>query len=250
MPHSPNIRHVSDAMEPPVLDATPAPAHPAKWQGLSVRAVSSGVLLLLVLADLWLGGFYFYLLVILAALQMQREWDRLNQGFGALWRVVGLAYISLPCASLIWLRGVSLPDAPQAGSVMLMYVLCIVWATDIGAYFTGRTVGGPKLAPTISPGKTWAGLGGGIAAAAVVGGIGYIFSPFPTKIYWAILLGALLAVVAQAGDLFESWLKRRAGVKDSGTLIPGHGGLLDRADGMIFTLPLFALLVYSSGILS
>ena len=123
-------------------------------------------------------------------------------------------------------------------------------ATDIGAYFTGRIVGGAKLAPQISPGKTWAGLGGGVAAAAVVGGIGYIFVPFPNKIYWAILLGMLIAIIAQMGDLFESWLKRRADVKDSGSLIPGHGGLLDRVDGMIFTLPIFALLLYLSGTLA
>ena len=219
-----------------------------KWSGLSTRAVSAGVLAALVMLTLWGGGFIFTFLVVLAGLQMLREWDKLNKDFGAKWGIAGLFYVSLPCAALIWLRGLAVVDYKDAGFCIVLYVLFVVWATDIGAYFTGRAVGGPKLAPDISPNKTWAGLGGGMAAAGFVGGLCYMFSPYPPAWYWNILFGIVLAGVAQAGDLFESWLKRRAGVKDSSTLIPGHGGLLDRVDGLIFTLPLFAFFVWLSGI--
>jgi phosphatidate cytidylyltransferase len=126
-----------------------------------------------------------------------------------------------------------------------VWLLLVVWTTDIGAYFAGRSIGGPKLAPRISPGKTWAGLVGGMAAAGLVGGL---LTALAGAGFWlAAGLGALLAAVAQAGDLFESRLKRHAGVKDSGHLIPGHGGLLDRIDGLVFAAPTFALVVALMG---
>jgi phosphatidate cytidylyltransferase len=112
----------------------------------------------------------------------------------------------------------------------------IVVATDVGAYFAGRTLGGPKIAPSISPSKTWSGLIGGMLAAslfavALAMRVSPVFSM--EELVLAILFGAFLAVVAQAGDFFESWMKRKAGVKDSGAMIPGHGGVLDRIDGLI-----------------
>ena len=207
-----------------------------KLSGLSVRIISGVVMAALVLGILWLGGFFFALLVVLAALQMLREWDFLNKNQDIIWRFLGLFYVAIPCASLLWLRSENIN--------LVFYILFVVWATDIGAYFSGRIIGGAKLAPTISPNKTWAGLGGGMTAAAIIGGLSHFFSPYPTTIWGAMLLGVVLAGVAQASDLFESWLKRRADVKDSSSLIPGHGGLLDRVDGLIFTLPLFALLTY------
>ncbi|MDP6952500.1 MAG: phosphatidate cytidylyltransferase, partial [Alphaproteobacteria bacterium] len=116
------------------------------------------------------------------------------------------------------------------------------WATDSGAYAFGRLIGGPRLAPRVSPGKTWAGLFGGMLSAAIVG--------FGIASYYALgvaimagLVAAGLAALAQAGDLFESWLKRRRGMKDAGNLIPGHGGLLDRVDGMMTATPALALLL-------
>jgi phosphatidate cytidylyltransferase len=123
----------------------------------------------------------------------------------------------------------------------------VVVATDIGAYFTGRAIGGPKIAPRISPSKTWAGLFGGMGFAALwlamVAGVFFYTAGYHdwselVDIAWddvtgAALVGALLAVVAQAGDFFQSWLKRQAGVKDSSKLIPGHGGVFDRIDGML-----------------
>jgi phosphatidate cytidylyltransferase len=119
-----------------------------------------------------------------------------------------------------------------------------VAATDIGAYFAGRAIGGPKIAPKISPSKTWAGLGGGVLAASLVLALYYVPSidasdPNQTvggALFASFLLGLTLAVVAQAGDFFESWLKRKAGVKDSSNLIPGHGGVFDRIDGLIAVL--------------
>lgn len=203
---------------------------------LGVRAVSGLVLAVVVLAILWAGGFLFSILILLASLLMLREWDALTELESSIWGFAGLFYVAIPCASLLWLR--------QLDFSLVLYVLFAIWATDIGAYFAGRIIGGAKLAPSISPSKTWAGLGGGMTAAGIVGGICHLFSPYPLTLWGAIFFAMVLAVVAQGGDLFESWLKRRAGVKDSGTLIPGHGGILDRVDGLIFTIPLFAIMVY------
>ena len=141
----------------------------------------------------------------------------------------GLLYAGLPAAAHIWLRG-----QPQ-GEAMILWLFAIVWATDVFAFFAGRAIGGPRIAPAISPSKTWAGLGGGMAGAAVAaGGLALLFDwAAGAAIAAFALAGALLAVVAQAGDFFESSLKRRAGVKDSGGLLPGHGGVLDRVDGLV-----------------
>lgn len=137
----------------------------------------------------------------------------------------GLLYVALPAIALILLR-----QQPGQGLTIALWTLAIVWATDIGAYFAGRAIGGPKLAPKVSPNKTWAGLIGGMAAALLIGsGIASW-----AGLSWPYMIaGAPLAVAAQIGDLFESWLKRRSGVKDSGRLLPGHGGVLDRLDGLV-----------------
>lgn len=151
------------------------------------------------------------------------------------WAGFGVVYVAVPCLCAAYLR--------QAGALVFLAVLLAVWATDIGAYAAGRSFGGPRLAPRVSPGKTWAGLLGGMAAAAFVCALlARLGSPGAGGGIWAqaALGGALLAVVAQAGDLFESWVKRRSGVKDSGGLIPGHGGVLDRVDGLLSALPVAA----------
>ena len=125
----------------------------------------------------------------------------------------------------------------------VLWLLLVVWATDICAYVVGRSVGGPKLAPRISPGKTWSGLMGGVAGASLVGGHR---RAGPGRRLLARRRGRRLpgGRRRRCGDLFESALKRRAGVKDSGHLIPGHGGLLDRIDGLVFAAPVFAGLVW------
>jgi phosphatidate cytidylyltransferase len=145
----------------------------------------------------------------------------------------GVAYVGLPCIALTWLRA-----DPAAGQTNILLLILVVWATDIGAYLAGRRLGGAKLAPRISPGKTWSGAAGGLFAAIFVG-----FCVAPR----AALVAAGLSIVAQAGDLLESGIKRHFGVKDSGWLIPGHGGLLDRLDGVLAASLLAAALAFGKG---
>jgi phosphatidate cytidylyltransferase len=137
----------------------------------------------------------------------------------------GFLYIALPSFALLVLS--------WAWFELVFWLMLVTWATDIFAYFAGRSIGGPKLAPKISPNKTWAGLIGGMAGAGVVGGLAAWFFQIAAEMpdfYW---LGAAMGLLAQLGDLYESRVKRRLGVKDSGTLIPGHGGVLDRLDGLL-----------------
>ena len=136
-----------------------------------------------------------------------------------------MLYAIPPAIALIFVR-----EQAERGLLLTLWTLAIVWATDIGAYFAGRAIGGPKLAPRLSPNKTWAGLIGGMIAAAVVGALIAWQGDLPAFCW---ITGGGLAVAAQMGDLFESWLKRRSGVKDSGKLLPGHGGVLDRLDGVV-----------------
>lgn len=146
-------------------------------------------------------------------------------GGRSVWLGAGALYCALPAISLIWLR--------EGDALIVFWILLLVSATDIGAYVAGRSLGGPKLAPAISPGKTWSGLGGGVVAAGVAGGLVAHFL-LPQMSPWMLAgLSAFLGVVAQLGDLFESAVKRHFGVKDSSQIIPGHGGVLDRVDGMI-----------------
>ncbi|WP_162937977.1 phosphatidate cytidylyltransferase [Kiloniella sp. EL199] len=145
----------------------------------------------------------------------------------AFWLTLGLCYLSVTTYALLWLR-----NSSGNGFETVLWILLVVWLTDIGAYFFGKSIGGPKIAPSISPKKTWAGLIGGMISAAV---ISYIFAEF-TELYDPLILsifGASLAVVSQMGDFFESHIKRRFDAKDSSNLIPGHGGLFDRVDGLL-----------------
>lgn len=144
-----------------------------------------------------------------------------------LWAAGGTLWIALGAAAFLWL-------ALETGRDTVLSLLAVVWATDIGAYAAGRSIGGPKLAPRLSPNKTWAGLAGGVASAALVGLLIAALLPGNRDAAAAFaLVGAALAVVAQLGDLAESLAKRHFGVKDSSNLIPGHGGLLDRLDGLL-----------------
>lgn len=144
-----------------------------------------------------------------------------------LWVLAGVPYVGLPAMAFVILRGES-----QSGMLTIMWLFAVVWAADISAYFAGRLIGGPKLAPRISPTKTWAGLGGAVAGGILIG-IAAAHAAGGANLLMAAALGGVLAFVEQAGDLFESALKRRYGVKDSGRLIPGHGGVLDRVDGLV-----------------
>lgn len=218
---------------------------PPKNSDLGVRTASAAVMLAVAGAALWLGGSVWTVFVALLAAGVLHEWRGLVRGFAlsplasGLWIIGGIVYVGFAAAMLLFLRSEFI--GLQATAVTLLAVV----ATDIGAYFAGRTIGGPKIAPSISPSKTWAGLAGGAAGAALVLGL----SRGNAMLAEAIGGGALLAVVAQAGDFFESWMKRRAGVKDSGHLIPGHGGLFDRVDGLMAVLVVGGLAAVSAGLL-
>ena len=201
---------------------------------LVVRSISGIVLAGVALAAAFLGGYAFAVLAALAAGAMFVEWRNLTEGWGIAWTVGGFFYALVPALSLLWLR-----DRAGSEAIFLVYwVFIVTWTTDIGAYFAGRGVGGPKLAPLISPNKTWAGLIGGMASAGLAGWAWVDYWKLSTTLIW---LAPAFAAAAQGGDLFESWLKRRAGVKDSGTILPGHGGMLDRLDGLVVVAALTAL---------
>lgn len=170
-------------------------------------------------------------------------------GTRRLWCGAGLLYAGLVLAGPMLLRRDLHADF---GVLALFYLFAVVWATDILALFAGRRIGGPKLAPSISPKKTWsgaiAGALGGVAAGAAVAAVGSNLLTLPkTNILAATGLALLLSVVAQGGDLLESAVKRRFGVKDSGRIIPGHGGLMDRLDGFLAAAGAAALLGVARG---
>jgi phosphatidate cytidylyltransferase len=210
---------------------------------LAVRSVSAAILIVIAGTGIALGGNAFLLLVLLVGGGVLWEWRGLVRRFAtsglerAGWMTAGMIYLILACLAVLLLNthGLFLP------------LLAAVIGTDVGAYCAGRTIGGRRIAPAISPSKTWAGLFGGMAGAAFAlmlvamlsaglvarldgTGTGRTAVPSAAPL---ILGGFAIAIVAQAGDFFESWMKRRAGVKDSGTLIPGHGGLFDRVDGLL-----------------
>lgn len=202
---------------------------------LPIRIVMGAAMILVALGAALVGGYSFALLAAAAATAVFYEWTRITRGWGAAWYAAGFVYALIAALSILWIR-----DRADNGVALVLWVFLVVWATDIGAYFAGRAIGGPKLAPSISPGKTWAGFYGGVAAATIVGGAWALFTGLPLIV---LLLAPLFAVVAQGGDLFESWMKRRAGVKDSGNWLPGHGGVFDRLDGLLPVAILTALAV-------
>jgi len=161
--------------------------------------------------DNWLGFASLLAPALLAAILSRR----VVMGWGVLY--IGIPGFALLSLSWVW-------------ETLVLWVFFITWATDIMAYFAGRTIGGPKLAPRISPNKTWAGLIGGMVGAGLIGWATATWFEMEPLFQW---LGAPLGAIAQAGDLYESWEKHRAGVKDSGRLLPGHGGVLDRLDGLL-----------------
>jgi phosphatidate cytidylyltransferase len=155
---------------------------------------------------------------------------------GAAWSIAGLVYAALPAAALVFLRS----DA-SLGLIAVLYLFAVAWTTDTASYAAGRLIGGPKLAPRISPRKTWSGFIVGALAPALVGVLFAIAIKSGSAVRLA-LVSVALALACQAGDLMESWVKRRFGAKDSSQLIPGHGGLLDRIDGLLFAAILAALI--------
>ncbi|WP_029934186.1 phosphatidate cytidylyltransferase [Sphingomonas sp. UNC305MFCol5.2] len=247
---------------------------------LATRLVVALALIGLAAVALWAGGLGFWIVIVVVALLMMSEWAELTganaqqkrlaqyaltvplaimapglaagPGFVALGLLIGamffigavtrrpslaggVLYAGLPVLSLLALR-----EQDPHGLLYTFWAMALVWACDSGAYFAGRAIGGPKLAPAISPNKTWAGFVGGVISAGLFAGLlNYWFS-----LPWVLVVATpLLAALAQMGDLFESHLKRLAGVKDSGNLLPGHGGIMDRLDGLVVVAPVAALLV-------
>lgn len=246
-------------------------AQPSKTSDLPVRFVSAVAMIAVSVIALWLGGWFWIGFVILLAGLVLWEWNLLARGFGisavgeVVWQFFGAIYVGGAALAMIAVRngwGFLLRDGATLGydmwSVLFAFFVPII-AVDVGAYFSGRLIGGPKIAPSISPSKTWAGFIGGAGAAALVALAveAADFGPAAAmpgysigSLAGAVIAGVLIAVIAQGGDFFESWMKRRAGVKDSSNLIPGHGGVFDRLDGFIavfFVLFLFAFVPAFAG---
>jgi phosphatidate cytidylyltransferase len=260
-------------------DAAPGAAVEQGAHNLLMRVIAALVLAPLALAIAYAGGWLWTVLVTLASIGLYVEWLMIV-GASREARVVAAGVVALAIAGLclamgridagslalvVGLAGVALLSserrrwtaagflyaaAAEIASVLvrldqtkgfaaLILILLVVWVTDIGGYFAGRGIGGPKLWPRVSPKKTWAGAVGGFAASLVVAagfaalGLG--------KTGPILLLGAALSIASQLGDLFESAVKRRFGVKDSSQIIPGHGGLLDRLDGFVAAIVLAAI---------
>lgn len=243
------------------------------YSNLQLRIMSALVLAAAVLLLTWIGGLWFRLLAAAIAGAMFYEWISMTpgslkigrsipmaaflvvvavliSGFGV-WTIIGIALVAGAVAAVMaetrgqgaWvakgfayasLSGIALSslraDSP-AGLVAILFLFAVVWGTDIAAYFVGRSFGGPKLAPSISPGKTWSGAVGG-AAGGVAGGMA-VMAVAGAASYAAFVIALVLSIVSQIGDLFESSVKRQADVKDSSNLIPGHGGVMDRVDGLV-----------------
>ena len=277
-----SVGSVPDRPEPP---CPPAPAAQRfRWGDLRTRIVSAALLAPLALACLWLGAWWWAALLAVAAAGLAVEWVHLCggrlaspegiviplavlasgaaavadgeslavgvvvAGFLLAWALgrraslaAGVPYLGLAIVALAWLRGDS-----DAGRANVLFLLLVVWASDIGAYAAGRLMGGPKLAPRISPSKTWAGAVGGLLAAMAVGAA-VAFTLNGCMVPHILPVAAGIGVAAQLGDLLESAVKRHYGVKDSGRLIPGHGGLLDRLDGVLTAAPTAALLAVAAG---
>jgi phosphatidate cytidylyltransferase len=202
-----------------------------RHRGLLLRILSAAILGPLLLAAIWFGFPWIDLVAALAAPLMVSEWIRLTRGRPFI-RILAVLYALTAVVALLWLR-----HQPSLGRETIVWIVLCIWATDTGAYVVGRAAGGAKLAPRISPSKTW--------AAVVSAAVGYTFGLGET--IPLAMIGAGLAVVGQIGDLLESAAKRGAGVKDSGTLIPGHGGLLDRVDGLVAVLVVVALVRLAVG---
>ncbi len=188
------------------------------------------------------GFFWPALLVLAAGAYVARFSARRRGAVPPAWLGFGVLYIGLAGVSLIELR-----HADAAGRENVIFLFLVVWASDISAYLAGRAFGGPKLWPAVSPNKTWSGALGGLLGCMAVGLLAASWLEPGSVSARAALVAALLGVFTQGGDLLESWIKRRFGVKDSSGLIPGHGGLLDRLDGVLAAAPVAALLAWVLG---
>lgn len=219
--------------------AAPKQADDRGARNLLMRVLTALVLIPVAIFVAYIGGWLWLALVALVSIGLFVEW-KMIVGNRAGWIVVGIAY-----AVAAFLASVAVRQDQVWGFAALMFILLVVWMTDIGGYFAGRGIGGPKLWPRVSPKKTWAGaVGGVVLSLAVAAG----FAAFGIgRLVPLLLLATVLTVLSQLGDLFESAVKRKFGVKDSSQIIPGHGGLLDRLDGFVFAVVAAAAIGLSRG---
>ena len=199
------------------------------------RIISALVLLPIALMAIFYSKDLFLFLAISVAILMTSEWLDISKEMAdqKKWRLIGFFYIAIPVYSVIKLRNYNVE--------ILFWMFAVIWSTDIFAFFAGKTLGGAKIAPTISPNKTWSGLIGGILASMIIGFLSSFMFAGGTLFF--ILLSGLLSIIEQLSDLLESKFKRIFGVKDSGNIIPGHGGILDRLDGMMLLSPVVLLII-------
>ncbi len=192
--------------------------------------MSSAVLIPIVFGIIWFGGWLFTGFVTLCIVIALHEW--MNIAKSLVLRILGIFYLSFSIFEIIYLR-----NSSEGLFYTFVFMLCI-WASDSGAYLFGKTIGGPKMSPTISPNKTWSGYIGAILfPALVLLCFHFIFSE--SLSISSLLFGIAIGIAGQSGDLMISAMKRKAGLKDTGTLIPGHGGILDRIDALLLALPVY-----------
>lgn len=209
---------------------------------LFIRILTSLILGPAVLLIAYEGGLAIKFTILLVATLMSFEWNKITAKTGsskypALWKIIGMFYIAIPCTAILFI-------SEQAhGNKILIWLLLTVWSADTSAFFSGKLIGGPKLAAKISPNKTWSGFLSSVAFSYFVG-LWSVSFLHPKSAHLLIALTMTLTIYAQVGDLVESWVKRRFSTKDSGRSIPGHGGILDRVDGIVLTAPKVALVVY------
>jgi len=207
------------------------------WEALPAALTVLGVVALALSGVAWTWGLLLIVigaLVTAAAAAGRHSW--------VLWHSVGVVYVGIPALALITLRAT--PDI-EGGGLVVGGVFVAVWTADTCALFVGRLLGGPRLAPKLSPKKTWSGLIGGIVLAGVAEAI-YVTIVGGSPLFGAVF-GIFIGIVANFGDLFESWVKRVFHTKNSGNLIPGHGGMLDRVDSLLFAAPAAAAFLFFSG---
>ncbi|MDB5654379.1 MAG: Phosphatidate cytidylyltransferase [Tardiphaga sp.] len=198
-------------------------------RNLLMRVLTALVLIPVAIGVAYAGGWWWAGLVALISIGLFVEWRMIVGADRLGWVALGVLYAAAALAASVMVR-----LDPVWGFSALMFVLLIVWVTDIGGYFAGRGIGGPKLWPRVSPKKTWAGAVGGLVLSL---GVAAGFAAYGVgRLLPLLLLATVLTVLSQLGDLFESAVKRRFGVKDSSHIIPGHGGLLDRLDGYVFAV--------------
>jgi phosphatidate cytidylyltransferase len=209
----------------------------SKSYNFVLRLITACVLAPIVLFIIKLGGWAFASLIMAAAIIMGGEWSQMTYHKNNLWKIAGIFYILIPSMSLLWLSGYTpseFSNLQVSGASMIISIFVLVWANDIGGYVFGKTIGGYKLCPKISPNKTISGFIGGIVCSMAMAPLlddGFIFA-------------AIVAIIASLGDLLESWFKRCCKMKDSGSIIPGHGGLLDRVDGILLVSVVVAAATY------